>query len=38
MFIALAHVAVGALTMGASVILAVQVWRHLHSPAPETAH
>jgi len=36
-FATVAHVALGALTIGASVILAVQVWRHLHSPAPETA-
>jgi heme a synthase len=31
-----AHVAVGALTMGASVLFAVQVGRHLHSPVLET--
>ncbi|HSW50781.1 MAG TPA: hypothetical protein VLH09_11430 [Bryobacteraceae bacterium] len=34
-FAAVAHVAVGALTMGTGVILAVQVWRHVHPPEPE---
>jgi len=31
-----AHVAVGALTLAASGILAIQVWRNVHSPEPAT--
>jgi cytochrome c oxidase assembly protein subunit 15 len=31
-----AHVALGAITMAASVMLAIQVYRHVRRPAPET--
>ncbi len=34
--VGVAHVAVGALTMAASVILAIQVWRNVHAPEPVT--
>src|SRR5215472_108087 len=33
-----AHVAVGALTMAASVVMAIQVWRHVRRPFAEMQH
>ena len=33
-----AHVAVGALTMAASVVLAVEIFRHVRRPVVEMAH